>query len=110
MNNIPESEEEKILSEIVKLDSTIFGLICGITFGLILFIATNWLIIAGGYKSQDGHVIVGPHLKLLSHFFIGYRVSFFGSIIGFLYGFASGSMIGTLIAWLYNKIIYLRNR
>ena len=110
MNKVPNSEEEKLLSEIVKLDSTIFGMICGIIIGLIIFIATNWLILAGGYKTPDGKIIVGPHLQLLSHFFIGYKVTFWGSIIGFVYGFASGSIIGTLIAWLYNKIIYLRNR
>lgn len=108
MDEITEQEEQKLLSEIVKLDSTLFGLISGLIFGLIIFIATNWLILAGGHTGPDGKVIIGPHLQLLGQFFIGYEVTFWGSIIGFVYGFACGSIFGTLIAWLYNKILYLR--
>jgi len=33
--------------------------------------------------TERGEYIVGPHLQLLSQFFIGYKVSFWGSIIGF---------------------------
>jgi ABC-type dipeptide/oligopeptide/nickel transport system permease subunit len=52
---------------------------------------------------------VGPHLQLLSQYFIGYRVSFLGSFIGFAYGFALGTLSGALIGWIYNKIVALRN-
>lgn len=108
MNDLTPEEEEKLLAEVVKLNATVFGIILGIVFGLIIFVATNWLILAGGYTDPQGKTIVGPHLELLGQFFIGYKVSFLGSIIGFLYGFATGSIIGTLIAWLYNKIILFR--
>lgn len=104
-----EDEEKRLLSEAVKLDAKVFGLILGLIIGLIVFIATNWLIIAGGHVGPDGKVVIGPHLELLGQFFIGYKVTFFGSIIGFVYGFAAGSIFGTLISWLYNKIIYLTN-
>jgi hypothetical protein len=77
-------------------------LILGIIFGLIIFIATNWLVLKGGR-------VVGPHLQLLSQFFIGYRVSFLGSIVGFFWGFAVGSLVGTTIGWIYNRIVELRN-
>ena len=109
MNEVNEDEEKRLLTEAVKLDATVFGLILGLIIGLIIFIATNWLIIAGGHVSPGGEVIIGPHLELLGQFFIGYKVTFFGSIIGFVYGFAAGSIFGTLISWVYNKIIYLRN-
>lgn len=103
-------EEERLLREAVKLDATVFGLILGLVTGLIIFIATNWLILAGGHVGPDGQIVIGPHLELLGRFFIGYKVTFFGSIIGFVYGFATGSIFGTLISWLYNKIIYIRNK
>src|SRR5262245_33303562 len=95
-------EEEKLIHAIVVLNAKVLGLIFGIIFGLIIFIATNWLVIKGG-------PVVGPHLKLLGEFCIRYRVSFLGSIIGFFWGFAVGSLIGTTIGWIYNRIVELRN-
>jgi hypothetical protein len=102
MTPIQPPDEERLVHAIVVLNAKIFGLILGIIFGLIIFIATNWLVIKGGK-------VVGPHLQLLSQFFIGYRVSFLGSIIGFFWGFAVGSLIGTTIGWIYNRIVELRN-
>jgi ABC-type dipeptide/oligopeptide/nickel transport system permease subunit len=61
-------------------------------------------------QSTLGGDPVGPHLGLLGQFFIGYRVSFLGSIIGFAYGFALGTLSGSLIGWIYNKIVVFRNR
>jgi hypothetical protein len=95
-------EEEKLIHAVVVLNAKVLGLILGILFGLIIFIATIWLVIKGG-------PYMGQHLRLLSNFFIGYRVSYLGSIIGFLWGFAVGSLIGTSIGWIYNWIVDLRN-
>lgn len=103
------SDEEKLLNAVVWLDAKVLGLILGILFGLIIFIATNWLLIKGGQMTPDGKYVVGPHLRLLSQFFIGYSVSFLGSIIGFFYGFAVGTICGTLIGWIYNRIASIRN-
>jgi hypothetical protein len=70
--------------------------------GLGIFIATNWLVLRGGN-------VVGPHLSLLGQFFIGYTVSFMGSLIGFAYGFLGGFAVGYLIAMLYNWIVGLKH-
>ncbi len=78
------------------------GLALGVVSGLVIFAATNWLVIKGGEP-------LGPNLQLLSQYFIGYRVSFGGSLIGFGYGFALGTLSGALVAWLYNKIAGFRN-
>ena len=102
MTQITPPEEERLVHAIVVLNAKIFGLILGIVFGLLIFIATNFLVLKGGK-------VVGPHLQLLGQFFIGYRVSFLGSIIGFFWGFAVGSLIGTTIGWIYNRIVELRN-
>lgn len=99
-----QSDEEAILfSGVLLLNAKVFGLVLGILFGLGIFIATNWLVIKGGK-------IVGPHLGLLSQYFIGYHVTFLGSFIGMAYGFAVGTLCGALIGWIYNKIVYYRQR
>ena len=96
------TEEEKLFSGILWLNAKVLGLVLGVLFGLIIFIATNWLVIKGGDP-------VGPHLQLLSQFFIGYKVTFFGSFVGFAYGFALGTLGGAFIGWVYNKIVVFRN-
>ena len=85
------------------------GLALGILTGIVIFIATNWLVLKGGHMTPDGEYVVGPHLQLLSQFFIGYKVSFLGSIVGFVYGFAVGSICCTFLGWTYNKITDVRN-
>ena len=102
--------DEKLLRGILHLNAKILGLVLGILMGLIIFIGTNWLLIKGGQMTSDGKYVVGPHLQLLGQFFIGYKVSFLGSIIGFFYGFALGTLCGAAIGWIYNKIVDFRSR
>lgn len=97
------SEELLIKQAVLLLNSQILGLVFGVVSALIIFVATNWLVIRGGE-------VVGPHLGLLSHFFIGYSVSFAGSLLGALYGFIVGYLSGLLIGWIYNKIVLLKGR
>lgn len=94
-------DAEKLLHGVLILDAKVLGFTAGILCGLSLFIATNWLVVKGGEQ-------VGRNLQLLSQYFIGYRVSFFGSIIGFFYGFAFGTLGGALVGWIYNRITLLR--
>jgi hypothetical protein len=96
------TEEEKLFSGVLWLNAKALGLVLGLLCGLTIFIATNWLVIKGGEP-------VGPHLRLLSQYFIGYRVSFLGSFIGFAYGFAVGTLSGAMIGWIYNKITSFRD-
>ncbi len=103
------SEEEKVFSGILRLNAQVVGLILGLLMGLAIFIATNWLVFKGGHITASGEYVVGPHLQLLSQYFIGYSVSFTGSIIGFAYGFAIGTLSGALVGWIYNRIVDLRN-
>ncbi len=102
--------EEKLLRGVLRLNARIMGLVFGTVLGLVIFIGTNWLLIKGGYTTPEGKYVVGPHLQLLSQFFIGYRVSFWGSIIGFFYGFALGTLCGSAIGWIYNKIVEVRTK
>ena len=97
------TDEKKIFGGVLMLDSKVLGLVLGLSMGLTIFIATNWLLIKGGEN-------VGAHLQLLNQYFIGYRVSFVGSLIGFAYGFALGTFSGALIGWIYNKIARFRDK
>ena len=103
------ADEEKLFSGVLRFNAKIWGFVSGIILGTAIFIATNWLILKGGHIDAEGNYVVGPHLQLLSQFFIGYRVSFWGSIIGFFYGFAIGTLAGSLIGYIYNKIAEMRN-
>jgi len=93
--------EEKLFSGVMLLNAKVVGLALGLILGLGIFVATNWLVIKGGKR-------VGPHLILLSQYFIGYRVTFVGSLIGAAYGFALGTICGAIMGWIYNKIATFR--
>ena len=108
VNTKPENNE-KLFKAVIKFNAKFLGLAFGLIMGLAIFLATNWLIIKGGTTTPNGEYIVGPHLQLLSQFFIGYRVSFLGSIIGFFYGFAIGTLCGAVFGLIYNKIVDCRN-
>ena len=100
--NKPLTPEEKLFSGVLLLNAKVVGLTLGLILALGIFVATNWLVIKGGER-------VGPHLILLSQYFIGYRVTFLGSLIGAAYGFAVGTIFGALLGWLYNKIAIFRH-
>ncbi|HSL43681.1 MAG TPA: hypothetical protein VK897_09635 [Anaerolineales bacterium] len=95
--------ERLVLVELMRLNGIILGLILGLLLGFGIFIATIVLLLKGGE-------VVGPHLALLGQFFIGYQVTFPGSIIGFLYGFALGFALGYVIAGLYNWMASFREK
>ena len=92
-----ETEKEKLFSGTLWLNAKAMGLVVGLLCGLIVFVATNWLVVKGGPN-------VGLHLQLLGQYFIGYRVTFLGSLVGFAYGFAVGGLGGLLMGWIYNRI------
>ena len=102
--------EQVVLTRLLRLNATVQGLVAGIVAGLAIFIATNWLILKGGHIGPEGNPIVGPHLSLLSQFFVGYRVTFLGSIIGFVYAFVLGFITGYGIAVIYNWFVDLREK
>lgn len=106
----PGTEEEKLLQAVALLNAKSIGLVFGILLGLLIFVATNWLLVKGPQPNSAGQYVVGPHLGLLSQFFVGYSVSFLGSIVGFIYGFALGTIAGTFVGWLYNRIVMFRQR
>ncbi len=99
-DNLQSQDEELLRRAVVRLNGNILGVVFGIVLGLMIFVATNWLVFKGG-------PVVGPHLALLGQFFIGYRVTFLGSLIGLAYGFLCGFVGGWILAWVYNRVVGL---
>ncbi|MGA7463062.1 MAG: hypothetical protein WBW69_22695 [Candidatus Korobacteraceae bacterium] len=89
--------EEQLERAVILLNGKLLGIVLGFLFGAGLFLATNFLVLKGGPH-------VGAHLGLLGQFFPGYRVSFWGSIVGFFYMFAVGLIMGVVLGMVYNKV------
>lgn len=107
---VVQKNANKLYTGILKVQIRIFGLSLGCICGLVIFLATNWLLIKGGHYNAQGEYVVGPHLQLLGQFFPGYQVSFLGSCIGFGYGFLTGFLMGITMGLIYNKIVDVRNK
>ena len=90
-------EERQVARTLLRLNARAWGIATGFLFGGGLFIATNALVLKGGMD-------VGQHLELLHVFFPGYRVTFLGSLIGFVYAFVVGYAVGRVIGEVYNRL------
>ena len=97
------SEEELILKSVVRLNGHILGFVLGMIGALIIFTATNFLILKGGE-------VIGPHMGLIDQFLLGYSVTFIGSLIGAAYLFVIGYLCGFFVATVYNWVISFRSR
>ena len=95
---VSDETDKLIVESLAKIDGVAMGIALGTFFGLGIFLATNILIVRGGD-------VVGPNLALLSEYFIGFEVSFQGSLIGLTYGFVAGFATGWLIAFLRNTVV-----
>jgi hypothetical protein len=91
-------EEQQVLRKTIRrIHEQGWGIAFGLLLGVSLFAATNFLVLKGGEA-------VGPHLGLLAIYFPGYRVTFAGSLIGFVYAFVLGYGFGRIIASMYNAM------
>jgi len=91
-------EGQNLNATILRLNGRAWGIALGLLMGGGLFLATMVLVIKGGPD-------VGKHLSLLSVFFPGYRVTFLGSVVGFVYAFVLGYALGRLIGSVYNRLV-----
>lgn len=91
--------DKAIIEAFAKLDRTALGLAVGTLCGLTVLTATVFLLLKGGD-------VVGPNLALLGQFFIGYTVTVRGAFIGLIYAFVGGFILGWLIGFLRNSLLY----
>jgi hypothetical protein len=96
-------QEAELRSTMLRLNGRAWGIAFGLLLGLGIFIATNVLVLKGGPR-------VGQHLNLLRVFLPGYKVTFLGSLIGFIYAFVFGYALGRLVGSVYNNLVGLGGR
>jgi protoporphyrinogen oxidase len=87
--------EEILIRGFAMMDKLAFATAIGSVSGLLVFVATIWLVIKGGS-------VVGPNLQLLAQYFVGYTVTVTGAFIAFGYSFCWGFLFGWLGAYLRN--------
>jgi hypothetical protein len=94
-------EAAEVRRVIARIQAGVLALVCALLGGVGLFAVTAWLLIKGGPQ-------VGLHLQLLKHYFIGYSVTWPGSLVGFFYGGLVGGVVGWTVGTLYNRIVAFR--
>lgn len=93
-----QDEDETLRNALLRLNARAWGIGMGLLLGIGLLLATNILVVRGG---ED----VGQHLELLGIYLPGYRVSFLGSLLGFVYAFVGGYGLGRVIGAVYNRLV-----
>jgi hypothetical protein len=97
------SELCEVRQAVARLQTGVLTIVCALLGGIGLFVMTAWLLIKGGPE-------VGTHLQLLGHYFPGYSVTWYGSMIGLFYGALIGGVMGWSIGTIYNGIVAIRQR
>ena len=49
-----EKLEDVVRTRLLRLNATVQALVVGIVAGLIIFVATNWLVLQGGHIGPEG--------------------------------------------------------
>ena len=97
------SESCEVHQAVMRLQTGVLAIVGALLGGGGLFVMTAWLLIKGGPQ-------VGVHLQLLGHYFIGYSVTWQGSLVGLFYGVLFGGVVGWSIGTIYNGIVAIRQR
>jgi len=92
------SIDELIREAFAPYDAHALGTAVGSVIGVLLFLATVVLLLAGGDP-------LGPNLSLLGSYLVGFKVSWAGAFIGFVEGALGGFAFGFSLAKLINWVI-----
>ena len=96
-----DGEIDEISRAVVKIQAGVLAVTCALIGGIGLFVMTVWLLLKGGPN-------VGTHLQLLGQYFIGYSVTWKGSVVGFFYGALTGGAVGWALSQIYNAVVRIR--
>jgi hypothetical protein len=88
-----------LLQAFAPLHRSALGMACGLVLGGLLAATTLALVIQGGYPE--------PNLYLLAQFFWGYSISWRGVLIGFLWGWGVGFILGWVFALVRNAAFWI---
>lgn len=98
-----DSDDRLVMAAFARLDVTALAVSLGALAGVLLWIATVYLLLKGAVPG--GHI--GPHLGLLANFLPYYSVSWTGSIVGATESFLIGFAIGALLAVSWNLVHHI---
>ena len=87
----------------MKLKVFAFALTCGILWGTYILALSCWICIANGPYSD---------VSFLQSIYIGYSIHPTGIVIGLIWGFFNGCILGLIFALLYNYLceaLYRKN-
>jgi hypothetical protein len=96
-------QKDEISRAVARIRTGALAIVWAMIGGVGVFAMTAWLLIKDGPH-------VGQHLQLLSNYFIGYSVTWWGSVVGLFYGALCGGVIGWAVGTMYNKIVNMRQR
>ncbi|MCI0666633.1 MAG: hypothetical protein L0Y43_01090 [Methylococcaceae bacterium] len=103
IENIKEPTDRAIIHAIfAKLDPVGMIISTALVFGLGLMFLTLALVVQG----RSGDIPIGPHLAFLGDYLPGYRVTWSGGFLGFVYGGMIGGVVGYFISLLWNLSHY----
>jgi hypothetical protein len=97
-DHLTPQEEQIVIKSLARAHEQGWGTAFGLLCGLALFGATVVLLLKGGPE-------VGAGLNLLAVYFPGYRVTWWGSLIGFVYAFVVGYGLARSVATIYNRFL-----
>lgn len=96
-------QKDEISRALARIKTDALAVVCAVIGGVGLFGMTAWLVVKDGPH-------VGQHLQLLSNYFIGYSVTWWGSVVGLFYGALTGGVVGWAVGRIYNKVVSIRQR
>ena len=79
----------------MRLNVKAFALVCGLVWGLGLFLLTWWIIALEGATGD---------VTIIGRVYRGFNISPTGSVIGLIWALVDGAIGGAIFAWLYNLI------
>jgi hypothetical protein len=91
--------QRQLMRAFAPLHRSALGMASGLVLGGLLSAATLALVIRGGFPE--------PNLGLLAQFLWGYSVSWPGVLIGLLWGWAVGFVLGWGFALVRNAVVWI---
>lgn len=80
----------------MRLNVKAMALACAILWASAIFLLTWWLIIFEGVTGDPTYI---------GRVYRGYNLSPLGSVIGLVWAFFDGLIMGAIFAWLYNAFV-----
>lgn len=85
-------------STIARIQTRQLTLVMAFAAGVTVFLVTLWLMLDGNMHQQ-------AYIQLLSHYFVGYSISWSGALMGAVYGMCFGAFLGGAIGKVYNRMV-----